>query len=1037
MSVGLHMRFKTAFFLLLSSVTCVQAQKKKEAAPVFVGQNKQLSYTRDSLGNRIPDFSYCGYEAGNIDLPFVPAVIRVPFKKGDATARIQEAINYIASLPLQSNGFRGAVILQKGVHEIEGTLFIRSSGIVLRGENRATILRGVGKDRATLIRVEGDKQMVISETVAVKDSYVPVNAMQLQVANGSIFREGALIQIRRPSTMDWIKKLGTEHFGGGITSLGWKPNQRDLIWFRKVNQIQGHQITLDAPLTMSLDSSYGGATVSVIQSWNRIDHIGIEQLQLESSYDMNNPKDESHRWMAITMDAVENSFVRNIQFKNFAGSAVAIYDQASKITVQDCISLHPVSEIAGERRNTFFTEGQQILFQRCFAEFGMHDFATGFCAAGPTAFVQCTSSLPYSFSGGIDSWSAGVLFDIVNVDGHAISFSNLGQERQGAGWNIANSLLWNCSAARIDCYRPPTAQNWAFGSWSQFSGDGYWAESNNSIEPRSYYYAQLKDRIGASALQFRIQVMDVGTEASSSPSIATAMELTKLASTPLQTLQDFIQVQWKQFPSSEQLKGVKDIDTMMTRAVVSSFAPPLTIQNGYIAVDHKTLIGGRQNEPWWNGSARRYALHQMQPALTRFVPGRSGKGLTDDLGLLTDSMVRKGKTVMDHNYGLWYERRRDDHERIRRIDGDVWAPFYELPFARSGKGTAWDGLSQYDLNRYNDWYWLRLKQYTQLANTKGLVLFQQHYFQHNIIEAGAHYADFPWRTANNINGTGFPEPVPYAGDKRIFMADQFYDTANAQRASIHRAFIRKSLENYAEGDHVIHFIGEEFTGPLHFVQFWLNTIRQWEKEKNRHPLIALSTTKDVQDAILANPNYNQLVDVIDIKYWYYQAGGTVYAPLGGQNLAPRQHARLMKPKSTAAAQVYRAVLEYKLKYPDKAVIYSADGFDRYGAAILMAGGSLPDVKISDADFLKALVTMKPVPSAADVWMMKDAQQNYLLSSPNANTIQGEIVSGTYQVRWVNLDKGTVSTDSDKITGPAIQLSAPGKGNYVLWLIKEK
>jgi hypothetical protein len=31
----------------------------------------------------------------------------------------------------------------------------------------------------------------------------------------------------------------------------------------------------------------------------------------------------------------------------------------------------------------------------------------------------------------------------------------------------------------------------------------------------------------------------------------------------------------------------------------------------------------------------------------------------------------------------------------------------------------------------------------------------------------------------------FPEPVPYAGDKRIFMAEQFYDIDNPARRKIH------------------------------------------------------------------------------------------------------------------------------------------------------------------------------------------------------------------------------------------------------------
>ncbi len=117
--------------------------------------------------------------------------------------------------------------------------------------------------------------------------------------------------------------------------------------------------------------------------------------------------------------------------------------------------------------------------------------------------------------------------------------------------------------------------------------------------------------------------------------------------------------------------------------------------------------------------------------------------MTDDLNALTDTMKATHILSLEQNYGLWYERRRDDHERIRRMDGDVWAPFYELPFARSGKETAWDGLSKYDLTQYNYWYWNRLQQFATLADQKGLVLVNQHYFQHNIIEAGAHYADFP------------------------------------------------------------------------------------------------------------------------------------------------------------------------------------------------------------------------------------------------------------------------------------------------------
>jgi len=69
-------------------------------------------------------------------------------------------------------------------------------------------------------------------------------------------------------------------------------------------------------------------------------------------------------------------------------------------------------------------------------------------------------------------------------------------------------------------------------------------------------------------------------------------------------------------------------------------------------------------------------------------------------------------------------------------------PFYEQPFARSGKGTSWDGLSHYDLTKFTPWYWSRLRQFADLCDGRGLFCSTK-IFQHNILEAGAHWADFP------------------------------------------------------------------------------------------------------------------------------------------------------------------------------------------------------------------------------------------------------------------------------------------------------
>jgi len=1029
---------------LVSQVSFGQKTKPVEPPkPIFKGKDGKMAYTADAQGNRIPDFSYAGYMAGEKVIPTATVKIVVPVVEGDATPYIQRAIDMVSALQPGKDGLRGAVLLEKGTYQVAGTLKISASGVIIRGSGmgeNGTRIFATGLDRIGLIRILGKNNKIQQAAVAITDTYVPVNAMQLTLADANGFKVGDRITIQRPSTKEWIETLKTVEFGGGESALGWKPGTRDIFWDRKITAINGSTITFDAPITTALDAKFGGATVAKYKWDGRIAQVGIEHLKLESDYHKDNIKDEYHRWTAICIENAEDAWVRQVVFEHFAGSAVNVLATAKRITVEDCKSLAPVSEIGGERRNTFLTTGQQTLFQRLYSEYGYHDFAVGFCAPGPNVFVQCQSYLPFSFSGAYDSWASGVLFDIVNIDGQALSYLNRGQDGQGAGWSAANSVFWQCSAARVDNYQPPTAQNWAFGTWAQFAGKGYWDMSNEQIQPRSLYYAQLKDRLGNS-VDARTFVLPVETEASSSPPVDVALKLTKLAYKPALTLSEYIDsaTERNKIPTDKgQAKSVTSSGFHSSSTVQT--AGIMSIKNGWIARGNEIVLGDRQEVPWWNGSARPHGLKNTKFHITRFVPGREGNGLTDNLEEITDSMKNGQVKIIDHNYGLWYDRRRDDHERIRRMDGEVWAPFYELPFARSGQDKAWDGLSKYDITKYNLWYWDRLKTFANLADQKGLVLIHENYFQHNIIEAGAHYADFPWRTANNINSTGFPEPVPYAGDKRIFMAEQFYDISNAHRREIHKAYIRKCLENFDGNSGVIQLIGAEFTGPLHFVQFWIDTIKEWEKETGKHPIIGLSVTKDVQDAILADPERANVIDLIDIRYWHYQADGTAYAPQGGLSLAPRQHARLLKPKKTSFEEVYHAVSEYKTKFPEKAVIYSGDSYDSFGWAILMAGGSLSNVDHIDKATLNLIAGTKaflPAGKNTKQYGLENVGKTYVLYNATAEAISVDLTktSGKFSLKVLNPKTGKVLKE-EKINGNTVaKITKTGAGDEVIIINK--
>lgn len=1032
--------FLAAFCMLCSAVMWAQ----NEALPSIRFKNNTLIYYGDSLGNHIPDYSFCGYRLSEKSIPQVPAKVVISITEADATEIIQNAIDYVAKLPLQENGFRGAILLKEGTYNIGGRLKITTSGIVLRGSGKNSILKATGKDRQTLIRIFGENDIQALKQVDILDGYVPVNATKFQISDTREFKKGDPVFIHRPSTKKWITKMGMVDYGGETGWLGWKPGQRDMYWEREIEKVEGNTITLNIPITASIDTAFGGGKVLKYKWPSRISNVGIENFTLVSEYNEGNPKDENHCWFGITMENVSNAWVRQMNFQHFSGSAVALYETASKVTVVDCISTHPVSEIAGQRRNTFFTMGQQTLFLRCYAENGNHDFATGFCAAGPNAFVQCESHNANSFSGAIDSWASGALFDIVTADGQALSFKNRGQNGQGAGWTAANSMFWQCSAGRIECYRPPLAQNYAYGAWSQFAGDGLWYEENSHINPRSLFFAQLAQRLDKNYMEYADEVLPFGGESTSSPSIEQAAKFTKESvKSPIQ-LKAYITSTSKRNPISlDEKEAIRANEIPPKADPKHEEIAPIMLANGWLSYSGKVLTGFQHNVPWWRGTPRPYSAQKASPSITRFVPGRNGNGYTDNLDEVVNFMESNHIGAIYHNYGLWYDRRRDDHERVKRYDSESWAPFYEQPFERSGQGEAWDKLSKYDLTKYNAWYWNRLNEFAEKAERKGKLLIHQNYFQHNILEAGAHWTDSPWRPANNINDTGFPEPPPYSGDKRIYLADQFYDIANPARKDLHRAYIRQCLNNFIGKSNVIQSISAEYTGPLHFVEFWLDVIAEWEKETGNDALVALSTTKDVQDAILADKKRSKLIDIIDIRYWAYRSGGSVYAPPGGVSLAPRQHARKVKPGKRNFESVYRSVSEYRVKYPQKGVMYAEGHYTGFGWAILMAGGSVPAMNVNlPDDFCAALAEMVPVKQTVNgqgFWKLEKKGKGLIIYSKTAKSLSVDLngFKGDLIVRFLNPGKG-VWYDMDRIIfgGEVTTLEKPVSGDVVVWISKK-
>ena len=954
------------------------------------------------------DFSHAGYGGGGVRVPSVSDVLRVRPTGRDDTALIQAALDRVASMPMAGQGFRGAVLLEAGRFRVAGQLRLRASGVVLRGRgSESTTVVAAGRGRRTLVEVGREEPPSTGAGLRVTDEKVPAGSRVLTLEGVEGLAAGDRVVVRRPSTKEWIEALGMNKAEGSFADqrLHWTPGSRDLVWDRTVASVDAgaRRVTLDAPITTALESRYGGGTLAKVNANEPVRNVGVEGLTLESEFDRANVRDEEHAWIGVALDNVEDAWVRYVTARHFAGSAVRVGRRARRVTVGGCRYESPVSEVGGYRRQGFFVEGQQVIVHRCRSEAGTNDFAVGFTAAGPNVFLECSSSGSLGASGSFESWASGVLYERVQIEGAALRLTNDMTRAQGGGWTAANSVIWNCEAAELEARGPEGAPNVSKKS------------------PESLYEAQLAKRLGGS-------MVDFGSRNADSRSSVPDAQSVKLFSTrtPVSIRN----------PQS-QIRNRK----------------PLDIVGGRFVVGGRVVWGGMLNGAWWKGQVSpEVARAAGGVSVTRFVPGRVGPGLTEDLTWLAERMVEEGTPFFNGGHGLWYERRRDAHTLDAQPDADVWAPFYEMPWARSGKGRAWDGLSKFDLTRFNPWYFERTREFAVACEERGLVYYHNLYNTHNLLETAAHWVDFPWRPANNVNDTGLPEPPPLEARNTVHVANQFYDATNARRRALHRAFILHTLDALGDRPNVVFTLGFQFAGPLAFQQFFLDTVAEWERVKRKRVRIALITSKEITDAVLADPVRSRQVSVIDTRYWQYRPDGKLWAPEGGRNLAFREMitAEFKRsgdaPPDTTPAQVYRQVREYRDRFPGRAVVAWHSGAGPI--PVLMAGGAQALMRNpaagqsqgaqSDRTKLdpfvgehlsRVLMRMSPLDG-----LLEDAANNWCLSDPRSETVLIYSLNGPSLTLARALPRtGYVGLWFDPRTGETRPLDAPpswGKGTVI-------
>jgi hypothetical protein len=500
--------------MLVPLLLCFEAEAQHDPYAIAYDGGR-LVYFSDSENNRIPDYSHAGYRGGGVSLPDIPVKIEIGPVEGDNRAHIQNAINQVSKMSLDSNGHRGAVLLKPGNYWINGNLYIRESGVVLRGSgddeksSENTIIKVAQSVRGDVLQIGDEKAVwyLVDKNVSttMKTSYIPVGARSFEVKDPDKFEVGDNIILRLISTQQWLDSVN-----GGDTESDpdWEPGYLDMFYNRTVVSKQDSVLTIDAPVYNHVDTTLSAPRVYKPVRSHLVTESGVENLRIEIQ--TGGELSESHAENGVVFRGVENAWARDVTVLHFIISGFST-NTSKNVTIKDSRALEPHSKIeAGKRYN--FNVGpfsSQILFTNVRSSAGRRDFVSnGTSVTSGIVFHDSRSFGALNSSEGHQRWSQGLLFDsITYIDPqfyNILSLHNRGDFGSSHGWAAVHSTAWNIEAEDhyIFVQKPPGAQNYAIGNRAIVNGEGLFNQPEGYIQgtglvpfPPSLYEAQLAERL--------------------------------------------------------------------------------------------------------------------------------------------------------------------------------------------------------------------------------------------------------------------------------------------------------------------------------------------------------------------------------------------------------------------------------------------------------------------------------------------------------------------------------------------------------------
>jgi hypothetical protein len=357
-----------------------------------------------------------------------------------------------------------------------------------------------------------------------------------------------------------------------------------------------------------------------------------------------------------------------------------------------------------------------------------------------------------------------------------------------------------------------------------------------------------------------------------------------------------------------------------------------------------------------------------------------------------------------------------------------------MPYERVGPGAALDGKPKFDVTRFNQAYFDRLRARVAAAQQVGIYVSVM-LFQGFSIEGKGNLGGDPWKghpfnPENNVNG------LDGGGPKKV------HTLSNPALTAYQEAYVRKVIDIVNDLDNVMYEITNEDTGgpgntewQIHLINF----IKRYEATKQQHPVGMTVQWPDGNDEILARSP----ADWISPAGKFYSADGKKVV------LNDTDHSFFWTGLRADGIVAQRAWVwanftrgnqclfmdPYLDPSHDPGRNHPVGGRpDPYWQPLRMAMGQTRTYALR-----MNLAAMVPHDELASTkHCLADPGREYLLYLPEGGetVVDLSMGSGPLRVEWMNPIDGKIATVPGILGGAKRSVRAPFRGDAVLYIVKE-